>query len=68
MPNDEDCFYEAALNLVKEAGQIVRDAFNAPKRSEISTKSSDIDLVTESDQKVEKLLFDGLKKRFPTHK
>jgi len=68
MKNDEDIFFEVALSLVKEAGQMVRETFNAPKTVTSSTKSSDIDLVTEVDQKVEKLLFDGLKNRFSSHK
>uniref|UniRef100_A0A915JPU2 Polymerase nucleotidyl transferase domain-containing protein n=1 Tax=Romanomermis culicivorax TaxID=13658 RepID=A0A915JPU2_ROMCU len=66
--SDEDIYYEVALKLVREAGEVVKDAFNRPSRIETLTKSSDIDLVTESDQKVEKLLFDGLRKFFKDHK
>lgn len=31
-------------------------------------KSSDVDLLTETDQQVEKLLMDGLLAKFPSHK
>lgn len=34
----------------------------------IETKSGEIDLVTETDQEVEKLLINGLSKQFPDHK
>lgn len=37
-------------------------------RKTIEQKSSDIDLVTETDQQVEKLLIDGIKARYPNHK
>jgi myo-inositol-1(or 4)-monophosphatase len=30
-------------------------------------KSSNIDLVTETDQEVEKLLMDGIREKFPSH-
>jgi myo-inositol-1(or 4)-monophosphatase len=47
---------------------MVKEAFHRPTRISTMTKSSDIDLVTECDQKVEKLLVDGLKKFFKNHK
>lgn len=37
------------------------------QRKEISEKLSDIDLVTETDQEVEKLLMNGIKEKFPSH-
>ncbi|KAK8374043.1 hypothetical protein O3P69_020943 [Scylla paramamosain] len=53
----EQCF-EVALGLVKEAGQVVREAIK--KQKTIETKSCNVDLVTESDKAVEKLLIEGL--------
>ncbi|VDK72075.1 unnamed protein product [Cylicostephanus goldi] len=47
--------------------QLVRDAFDQPS-SKVKTKASATDLVTETDQAVEKLLIEGLKKAFPDHK
>jgi len=34
----------------------------------IESKTADWDLVTEYDKKVEEILINGLKERFPTHK
>ncbi|KZC12080.1 Inositol monophosphatase 1, partial [Dufourea novaeangliae] len=45
---------------------IVREKINQPKDAMI--KSCEVDLVTEWDQKVEKLLIDGISSKFPDHK
>ncbi|KAK6025898.1 inositol monophosphatase family protein, partial [Ostertagia ostertagi] len=47
--------------------QLVRDAFDQTN-CVVKTKASDVDLVTETDQAVEKLLIEGLSKAFPDHK
>ncbi|KAK3893187.1 hypothetical protein Pcinc_002989 [Petrolisthes cinctipes] len=59
-------WFTVALNLVKEAGKVVRAAINKKKNIEI--KSSAVDLVTESDKAVEKMLISGLSSAFPDHK
>ncbi|KAF8367298.1 ttx-7 [Pristionchus pacificus] len=64
---DEQLFFDTALALVKQAGRLVRDAFDQPS-SAIQTKASNTDLVTETDQAVEKLLIKGLGDAFPDHK
>ncbi|CAD6194762.1 unnamed protein product [Caenorhabditis auriculariae] len=64
---DEQLFVDTALNLVKQAGTLVRMAFEA-KECAVNTKASDTDLVTETDQAVEKLLIEGLSTSFPDHK
>ncbi|XP_043518001.1 inositol monophosphatase 1-like isoform X2 [Frieseomelitta varia] len=64
--SDIDEYYIAVLRLVKEAGSIVREKINQPK--DAMTKSCEVDLVTEWDQKVEKLLIDGISSKFPDHK
>ena len=46
--------------------QVVREAIK--KQKVVEVKSCSVDLVTESDKAVEKLLIDGLTKAFPTHK
>ena len=46
--------------------QLVYDAIN--KSKEIKQKSNEIDLVTETDTAVEKLLISKLSKNFPDHK
>ncbi|PAV84084.1 hypothetical protein WR25_21182 [Diploscapter pachys] len=64
---DEQKFFDVALGLVQTAGRLVRDAFDTPT-SVVMIKSSSTDLVTETDQAVEKMLIDGLSKAFPDHK
>ncbi|VDN82423.1 unnamed protein product [Brugia pahangi] len=64
---DEDRFFTFALKLVNKAGTLVRAAFEQPC-SEVHTKLSDTDLVTETDQAVEKMLIENLSKEFPDHK
>ncbi|XP_045497053.1 inositol monophosphatase 1 [Colias croceus] len=66
MSDEIDEYFEAALELVKTAGNLItefRDGCNVYEQ-----KSSDIDLVTEVDKNVEKTLMDGLAKKFPSHK
>ncbi|VEN51911.1 unnamed protein product [Callosobruchus maculatus] len=65
--HDLDQYYDEVISLVKKAGDIVKEkTLNRDKL--IETKSSDIDLVTETDQEVEKLLIDNLSKKFNGHK
>uniref|UniRef100_A0A0N5A1M7 Inositol-1-monophosphatase n=1 Tax=Parastrongyloides trichosuri TaxID=131310 RepID=A0A0N5A1M7_PARTI len=64
---DEDKFFNVALELVKKAGSLVRNAFDQPF-SVVTTKASNTDLVTETDQAVEKLLISNLSAAFPDHK
>lgn len=67
--SDEDRWFEVALQLVRQAGSVVREAYNAPrKHMNVETKSSEVDLVTETDQRVEEMLFHGLQKHFPNHR
>ncbi|KAK7079239.1 Inositol monophosphatase 2 [Halocaridina rubra] len=63
--NIQECF-DTAMQLVKTAGDLVRDAIK--KKKNIETKSSAVDLVTESDKAVEKIMIDGLSNAFPDHK
>ncbi|VDN06032.1 unnamed protein product [Thelazia callipaeda] len=68
MPHtEEEKFFNFALKIVARAGALVRTAFEQPY-SEVHTKLSNTDLVTETDQAVEKLLIDNLSKQFPDHK
>ncbi|CAH0547888.1 unnamed protein product [Brassicogethes aeneus] len=61
-----DEFYDTVLKLVKSCGKLINDKISKAKAIEL--KSSDIDLVTETDQQVEKLLIEGLTSQFPDHK
>ena len=53
-------FYQAALELVEKAGDLVKEAIE-DRDKKISEKLSPTDLVTETDQAVENLLVTGLK-------
>uniref|UniRef100_A0A914CB37 Inositol-1-monophosphatase n=1 Tax=Acrobeloides nanus TaxID=290746 RepID=A0A914CB37_9BILA len=64
---DVDRFFDVAISLVERAGILVLHAFKQPS-SKVTTKSSDTDLVTETDKAVEDLLIQGLSKEFPDHK
>lgn len=64
---DLDKCYIEILQLVKQAGSIVNEKIHQHDKN-IVTKSSDIDLVTEWDQKVEKLLINGISSKYPDHK
>lgn len=60
----DKCF-EVINKLVDEAGKLI--AKRNETRQEFLEKANDIDLVTETDQEVEKLLMDGIKAQFPKH-
>ncbi len=54
-----------AINIVKEAGEIIRAGFG--RKNIIEYKTDEANLVTEIDKKSEKLILDFIKKEFPTH-
>jgi len=58
--------FDFSLSLVKECGETIKTAFTREKK--ISEKSAPNDLVTETDQLVEKMLISGLRERFPQSK
>ncbi len=51
--------FDVALSLVRKGGEMVCSAINREKK--VEEKESAVDLVTETDGAVEKLLFDGLR-------
>ncbi|XP_049812988.1 inositol monophosphatase 2-like [Schistocerca nitens] len=61
----DEC-YQVVLQLAKDAGKLVRDRIW--KKKDIEFKSCEVDLVTETDKEVEKLLISGLSSHFPSHK
>ncbi|XP_055530811.1 inositol monophosphatase 1-like [Wyeomyia smithii] len=63
--NLDEC-YNHVYGLVEEAGKLIA-ARNYGKKSMVE-KSSDIDLLTETDQQVERLLMDGITSKYPDHK
>lgn len=60
----EEC-YKLAKTLVLQCGDVVVNGMKNIGR--ISTKSDFFDLVTEYDGRVERILIDGIKERYPTH-
>uniref|UniRef100_A0A0V0GBD5 Inositol-1-monophosphatase n=1 Tax=Triatoma dimidiata TaxID=72491 RepID=A0A0V0GBD5_TRIDM len=58
--------FELAKNLTEEAGKVITEAIWRDKK--VSTKSSAVDFVTESDQRVEKFLISSISKDFPGHR
>lgn len=48
--------------------QVVREALQDDGKKTVMTKSSSVDLVTQTDQKVEQLIIQSVKEKFPTHR
>jgi myo-inositol-1(or 4)-monophosphatase len=57
-------YLDAAIELAREAGAILREGFDRPKK--ISYKG-EVDLVTESDRRSEQLVVARVRERFPDH-
>ncbi|XP_072219405.1 inositol monophosphatase 1 [Leuresthes tenuis] len=54
-----------AVAVARRAGEVVRWALSDDRK--VMTKSSAVDLVTQTDQKVEQLIIQSVKEKFPTH-
>ena len=54
-----DEYFAEVMKLVEQGGQLILDAID--KKKNITEKESATDLVTETDQAVEKLLFEGIR-------
>ena len=69
---DLDRFLSSALDLVREAGEMIRSAIGNTKtvdlKDEQNREGNASSVLTETDTAVEKHLVDGLKKRFPDHR
>ncbi|TMW54229.1 hypothetical protein DOY81_000728 [Sarcophaga bullata] len=63
---DLDKCFQVISNLVTKAGAII--AHRNDTRQEFVCKQGDIDLVTETDKEVERLLMNGIREEFPDHK
>lgn len=61
-------FMDHAVAVARVAGQVVREALCDEKQRDVMTKSSTVDLVTQTDQRVEHLIIQSVKKKFPTHR
>ncbi|XP_075069381.1 inositol monophosphatase 2 [Mixophyes fleayi] len=61
----QECM-DTAVQLALRSGQVVRKALMEEKR--VSTKTSVVDLVTETDHFVEELIISALREKFPSHR
>lgn len=59
-------YLTTAVEIAKQTGEVVREAFFKDKS--LQTKSTFADLVTETDQAVEKQIINSFKEKYPTHK
>ena len=48
--------------------QLIKDVYTSGQSSLVELKSSPVDLVTETDQAVEKLIIEKIKSTYPDHK
>lgn len=60
-----DLCFKTAVQLARDAGKLIQKAWSQKKRYEF--KSSQVDLVTETDKLVEKMLISGFQEKFPDH-
>lgn len=63
----DEC-YEFILNLIKEAGIIVRNGFHKISTRDISVKDHSYELVTKYDRLTEECLTNGILAKYPDHK
>lgn len=63
--NEIDEMFEFTLKLARQCGVLIKTAYDLPK--EIVTKSSEVDLVTETDELVERTIIDAITKRYADH-
>lgn len=61
----DECF-EFVSNLVKKCGEILLEGFKDP--GEVSNKGAEHDLVTFYDGKIEEVLMDSIRVKYPNHK
>ncbi|XP_027624264.1 inositol monophosphatase 1 isoform X2 [Tupaia chinensis] len=60
----QECM-DYAVTLARQAGEVVREALK--NEMNVMIKSSPADLVTATDQKVEKMLISSIKEKYPSH-
>ncbi|GAB0086934.1 Inositol monophosphatase [Sergentomyia squamirostris] len=63
--NLQECF-NYVLDLVKKGGEVIVEGFTKTKL--VKTKEFAADLVTEYDQKVEDIIIEGIRVKYPNHK
>ncbi|KAK3085314.1 hypothetical protein FSP39_001363 [Pinctada imbricata] len=66
MDHNLQSYFDTALDIAKKAGEMVKEAFY--KEKTLDTKESFADIVTETDQAVERFIINSIKEKYPTHK
>ncbi|KAI2550457.1 IMPA1 isoform 8, partial [Pan troglodytes] len=61
----QECM-DYAVTLARQAGEVVCEAIK--NEMNVMLKSSPVDLVTATDQKVEKMLISSIKEKYPSHR
>lgn len=59
-------YLSLAESLARQAGEMIMAALTGEKR--VMTKSSSVDVVTETDQACERLIIQGVRERYPSHR
>ncbi|XP_056155375.1 inositol monophosphatase 1-like [Lampris incognitus] len=57
--------FDHAVAVARKAGEVIRNALQ--NEVKVMTKSSSVDLVTQTDQRVEKIIISSVKEKFPNH-
>ncbi|XP_033854387.2 inositol monophosphatase 1-like isoform X1 [Acipenser ruthenus] len=60
----QDCM-EIGIAVARQAGEVICEALK--NQISVMSKSSPVDLVTETDQKVESMIISSIREKFPTH-
>ncbi|XP_041103116.1 inositol monophosphatase 1-like [Polyodon spathula] len=60
----QDCM-EIGISVARQAGEVILEALK--NQISVMSKSSPVDLVTETDQKVESMIISSIREKFPTH-
>jgi myo-inositol-1(or 4)-monophosphatase len=58
--------YNHAKSLILKCGEVLKEGYK--DCGKVMSKSTEWDLVTVYDQKIEKILIDGILEKFPDHK
>jgi len=66
MAENLDEIFEFMQQLARKCGAIVAEAFHKPKQ--VETKESPVDLVTETDKLVEKIIIDAVTEKYKGHR
>ncbi|XP_069113731.1 inositol monophosphatase 1-like isoform X1 [Argopecten irradians] len=66
MDHNYQDYLKTAVEVARKAGEMVKESYYVDKS--VCTKESFADLVTVTDQAVEKMIIDSLTQKYPTHK